>query len=141
MSDDQRPQPAAGSLRPPRTWGFRFFPTDAVAILVCGIATWQGLRLIGPMAWACPAALGHFFLFCNIFRVRRNYELCWAAAFVLNALLWQLSGSLDWLWILICQGPLTLLAIGFEMGSPRYHGIFARGVNARLDDYLAGELD
>ena len=106
--------------------GFRFSAGDAVALAVAAVATWLLLPRIGFLAWLFPFALGHFFLFCNVFRVRRSYELIWAAGFLLNFGAWMVSGGFDWLGVLAVQTPLTLLLIVLEIRSPRYHGVFAR---------------
>ncbi|MHC4135708.1 MAG: hypothetical protein ACYS0K_12065 [Planctomycetota bacterium] len=106
--------------------GFRFSARDAVALTAAAVATWLLLPRIGSFAWLFPFALGHFFLFCNVFRVRRGYELIWAAGFLLNFGAWAVSGAFDWLGVLAVQTPLTLLLIGVEIRSPRYHGVFAR---------------
>ena len=106
--------------------GFRFSVVDAGVLAVAAAATWLLLPHVGFVAWLLPFALGHFFLFCNVFRVRRSYELVWAAGFLLNFGAWALSGAFDWLPVLAVQTPLTLLLIVLEIRSPRYHGVFAR---------------
>jgi hypothetical protein len=106
--------------------GFRFSAADAAALAVAAAATWLLHPHLGFVAWILPFALGHFFLFCNVFRIRRSYELIWAAGFVLNFGAWALSGSFDWLGVLAVQTPLTVFVIVLEIRSPRYHGIFAR---------------
>lgn len=95
-------------------------------------------RLHLPFAWILICVVGHFFFFCNVFRVRRSYELIWAVAFLVNVafwMVWQLS--LEWLPPLLTQLPITMLVIGMEIRSPQYHGIFAERWNPRLGEYLA----
>lgn len=121
-----------------RTWGARFSVTDGVAIVVMVVATVWSWPALGRLALFFPVVLGHFFLFCNIFRVRRSYELIWTAIFLLNVFVSLRLGIWDPLWITVVQSPLTALFVGLEMRSPRYHGVLANKVNARLDDYLHG---
>ena len=121
-----------------RTAGFRFSVIDGIAIALCGLGMYGGRDLLQEFVWILPFALGHFFLFCNIFRVRRNYELTWVALFFANFGAWYMLGF-NWLGVLGVQTPITLIAIGAEMRSPRYHGIFCQRINARLEEYLAGE--
>ena len=117
-------QPSPTARRPP---GFRFSGVDAVVLLVGGVATWLTWGVLGQMALLLPVVLFHFFLFCNVFRIRRSYELAWAAAFIVNLLAWQASGTLSWRNVLLTQAPLTLVFILAEMRSGRYHGVaFAR---------------
>lgn len=122
---------------PGRSAGFRLSIVDVAFIAVLAAAfVWLRPR-IGDGVWAIPFAAGHFFLFCNVFRVRRSYELIWVGVFLVNALAWWSSGRVPWGWLTLVQAPFTLAAIVAEMRSPRYHGIFARRLNPRLDEYLS----
>lgn len=126
--------------RPPRTWGMRFSPADAAAIAVGAGATaflWPRSR---ELALLVPFTLGHFFLFCNVFRVARKPELLWAAAFLANYALWSLAGSFSWAGVCAVQFPLTAFLLWRETRLARYHGIFADRWNPRLAEYLAGGL-
>ncbi len=105
-----------------RRAGARFSRADGIAIAICALLTW-GLRdLAGSFAWLPAAALGHFFLFCNVFRVRRSLEVAWAGVFLANFAAWSWIGF-SWPAVLAVQTPVTVLAIGVEMRSPRSHGI------------------
>ncbi|MDK2973088.1 MAG: hypothetical protein PWP23_2843 [Candidatus Sumerlaeota bacterium] len=124
-----------------RTAGFRFSLVDGAAVLVCAGATVLLWRPVGPLVLLFPIVLGHFFLFCNIFRVRRFPELVWSAVFLLNMAGWLFLGSFSWWGVLAVQTPLTVFLIGREMTKPWYHGVGARVINRRhLDEYLAGKL-
>jgi hypothetical protein len=130
----------------PRTWGFRFSLMDGAVLALGAVATAAGmLALEGAFvdfAALGAFALGHFFLFCNVFRVRREPELIWTAVFILNAAGWELLGDgLTWRGVVAVQTPITLALLLWEIRHPRYHGIFARRLNPRhLDDYLAGRI-
>ena len=102
--------------------GFRFSMADGIVIAICAVLTWSLRELPSSLAWLPAVALGHFFLFCNVFRVRRNFELAWAGFFLANFAVWSWIGF-SWLAVLAVQTPVTVLAIGVEMRSPRYHGI------------------
>jgi hypothetical protein len=86
-------------------------------------------------------APGHFFLFCNVFRIRRGPELIWAGLFLVNTCLWWSFVDFGWLGVLAVQTPITAILIALEMRSPSYHGILARRINPRLDDYLRRDSD
>ena len=126
---------------PARTWGLRFSAIDGVVILatILGtVALWNDSSFV---ALLLPIVLGHFFLFCNVFRIDRRLELLWAAIFVVNTFSWSIAfDALSWLGILIVQTPLTMVLIAAELRSPRYHGIFARRINSELERYLDGTL-
>lgn len=120
--------------------GFRISFLDGL-ILAAGVAVTVWLRSIDfPLWWIVPMALGHFFLFCNVFLVWRKLELVWAVTFVILIGIHLAAGYTGWLSPLIMQAPVTLFVIWLQLRSPWYHGIFARRINPRLDDYLAGRL-
>jgi hypothetical protein len=107
--------------------GFRFSVIDGLAIVICIVTTYFVYPIIEADAYLFPVVLGHFFLFCNIFRVRRNYELCWSALFLINFSYWRFYSDFNWLVLLACQTPVTLTAISAEIRSSNYHGIFSGG--------------
>lgn len=125
-----------------RTWGFRLSVIDVVFLLLAIPATWLAWPEIGAMAAVIPMAVGHFFLFCNVFRIIRWKELLWTGVFLVNVSGWTISTDdtfFMWVGILVIQMPLTVLLITTELFTRRYHGVWARRLNIHLDDYLAGK--
>jgi hypothetical protein len=109
-----------------RRRGFRLSLLDIAAIVLC-IASTLGLQSrLGTFVYLAPITLGHFFLFCNVFRIHRSYELVWAAVFMVNVAAWSMGADFHWLRVLAAQTPLTALLIALECRSERYHGIFSR---------------
>jgi hypothetical protein len=106
--------------------GFRFSVVDGLFLALCAGATVLLRERLGPFVWIIAAAAGHFFLFCNVFRVRRSYELLWAAVFLANVAAWTWSGRFSWTAVLAVQLPVTALVVALEIRSPRYHGVFSR---------------
>jgi hypothetical protein len=123
-----------------RTWGFRFSVTDGAALVLFTVAAFGLHRLMSPLWWLLLIAAGHFFLFCNVFRIRRSLELWWAGLLLANCGAWLLFERLDWLTVIPCQLPVTAAVLLAEIRSARYHGIFARWLNRKLDDYLNGNI-
>jgi hypothetical protein len=114
-----------------RKHGFRVSALDgAILLLGAALTIWLQNESF-PLWWLVPMAVGHFFLFC---------KLAWAAGFVILVGIHLAVGSTDWIAPLLLQSPVTVFVIWLQMRSPWYHGIFARRINARLDDYLAGRL-
>ena len=113
---------------------------DAAILMSGACLSWWLASQSFLLWWIVPAALGHFFLFCNVFLVWRRWELLWAAVFVLNVAAHLAFGTLDWLSPLLFQLPVTALVIIWQIRSPWYHGILARQINPRLADYLDGTL-
>jgi hypothetical protein len=122
-------------------FGFRFSLADAAILCGGAVTTLILLRMDHPMWWIVPMVVGHFFLFCNVFRMRRSLELLWAGAFVLDVCFWLTKMELAPLPPVLTQLPVTLAVILRELISPWYHGIFARHINVRLADYVASRLN
>ncbi len=123
-----------------RTWGFRFYATDA-AVILAALGCVVALKRQGsPLWWMLMTVVGHFFLFCNVVRLRRRFEITWALLFILNIGLWSAFDQLGCSRVLSCQVPATAVLLAAELRSVRYHGIFARRLNTRLDDYLEDRI-
>jgi hypothetical protein len=103
--------------------GFRISLTDVIVIVMCAIATWGMWPVLGETAALLPIVLGHFFLFCNVFRVPRLPELLWSGAFVANVGGWLALGQFSWLLVLGVQSPVTLIVILAAVFQRDYHGV------------------
>jgi hypothetical protein len=112
-----------------REGGFRISASDAVVLLLAGAAVASLWRVPTNPGIHVLAVVGHFFLFCNVIRLRRAYELVWAVAYVVATALAIAVGLVDG-WIpLAGVTPLTALLVGLELRSPRYHGVAWRRIN------------
>ena len=114
-----------------RPRGFRFSVADFLAVAVCIFTTWLLRSTLDDFVWLLPITLGHFFLFCNVFRIWRRYELAWVGIFVVNVAIWAMVGHFSWVRVLLVQSPVTVTFIVLQIRSDRYHGIFCRPVNCR----------
>jgi hypothetical protein len=129
--------------------GFRFSWTDGVAIVLCALATWGAWPFLGEFAVLFPVVLGHFFLFCNVFRISRKPELWWSAVFVVNVGIWLSLDLFTWSRVLLAQTPVTLLLVTMAVFRRDYHGIgytltpwgrrFGKGGDGGHDRVLAEE--
>ena len=116
-----KPSVARWYRHPPA--GFRFSAADGAAIVFCAILTWSTWSPLGSLAALFPVVLGHFFLFCNIFRIPRKPELVWSSVFLVNVAVWLYLGQFAWLRVLAIQTPVTVLLIAVAVFSKDYHGI------------------
>ena len=123
-----------------RRCGFRFSPTDAAVLLVTAVVAIWMQQCEHELWWIVPMAVGHFFLFCNVFLVWRRWELIWAGTFVVNVLLHIAQGNLSWWPLMGWQLPATFIVILLQVRSPWYHGIYARQLNPRFQEYLDSHL-
>jgi hypothetical protein len=112
--------------------GFRVSVFD-VLVLIAGII---GSVVVGAQLWwagmVIAFVVGHFFLFCNVFRIARKAELIWAALFVVlsvSTVLYDQPG-----WTVSFAGSLLVagVLIAHEMKKPSYHGIFWQRINPEL---------
>jgi len=124
----------------PRTWGVRFSFFDAVILVAAVVAGIGSYAITDGYSLLILFVVFHFFLFCNVFRIRRKPELVWAGIFVLNCTAWTQFGGVSLVGMIGSQFFVTVLVIANEFRSPNYHGVFARRINSRLDDYLSGKI-
>jgi hypothetical protein len=117
-------------------WGFRISIIDTVVIVAAAVGAIWLRRMDNPIWWVIATVIGHFFLFCNVVRMRRRFELTWAILFILNIAFWIWTQNLSGLRALACQLPITAALVVAELRSPRYHGIFANHWNPQLNEYL-----
>jgi hypothetical protein len=120
--------------RPAFAPGFRFSARDVVTLLAGAAAAALVARVDWHIAAIIAFVLGHFFLFCNVFRISRQLELIWAGVFV--ALLVAAS-TFGWPWIaaFALAACVTALVVSVEMGKPSYHGVGWRRINPRLPEW------
>lgn len=111
-----------------RRCSFRLSSIDIIAIAVCAASTWLLRDQFGEFVWLVPVTLGHFFLFCNVFRIHRRLELNWAAFFVMNVSAFTAVDRFSWTSILVVQLPVTMAVIALQIRSPRFHGIFCSDI-------------
>ncbi len=122
---------------PPRPFnpGFRLDAIDTL-VLVAGAA---GAIFIAQMEWwmglIVGFAVGHFFLFCNVFRVAKPLELTWSAIFVVLAGSTIATGQPGWLVTIATTLVATLAVIAMQLRKPSYHGIAWQRFNPRLPEW------
>lgn len=104
-----------------RPWGFRFSLMDGL-IFVGGLITTMAIwSLIGPFALLIPYLLGHFFLFCNTFRVGGERSLIWIGSFLTNVYFWPQTQIIEL--HLAIQALITILLIAQCVLGKNYHGL------------------
>jgi hypothetical protein len=117
--------------------GFRFSVFDG-GILVASLLASLWLADVSPIAsLVILFVVGHFFLFCNVFRVSRRRELQWAAVFVASASASSLANWPGWLVVFAIAILFAAYTIVRETKDPSYHGVFWRVLNPDLPEWFS----
>jgi hypothetical protein len=114
--------------------GFRFSLWDGVVLVLGALGAFNCARvqfwwLTIIIGWV----VGHFFLFCNVFRLSRGPELIWAAGFIFVA--GDSYGAYDYSRVVLDGGIsllLTVILLVLEMRKPYYHGVGWSKINPNL---------
>ena len=104
-----------------------------VGVLIAGAI---GALIVGSQSWWAGTVIsfvvGHFFLFCNVFRIGRKPELIWAAVFVSLAGTTIITGKPEWMFTFVVSFLFASVLIYLETKKPSYHGIGWSWINPRL---------
>ena len=112
------------------TPGFRLSVSDIAVLIVGVIATvylWQKIAWWAGLMIAFP--VGHFFLFCNVFRIPRKPELIWASTFVILTSLTLLTEFPGWALTFVTSLAVSTLLVLRQLFQPGYHGVFWKTFN------------
>lgn len=110
--------------------GFRISAIDIGVLLVTAAVTCVAVPAIGDLGWLPLFVVGHFFLFCNVFRIRRRPELIWAGWFVAVCVTLSVASQISLPTIAVLVIPLTIVLLALEMRHPTYHGILTNSTSA-----------
>lgn len=103
--------------------GFRCSLGDLAFLGLAAVATWKSADFIGIWAAVIPFVVGHFFLFCNVFRVGTRRELAWTGIFIVNAGLCLSREIPSPVWLCLAQAPFSLAVLVLAVRDPGYHGL------------------
>jgi hypothetical protein len=117
--------------------GFRFDAADALVLAIAAVLAVALRDASLPLRWLVPVVVCHFFLFCNVFRVRARHELAWTLAFVMNFVAWLAVGEFTWFCVLASQSPVTLGLVLWNVSRGDYRGAFRRRDSRRIVRYGA----
>lgn len=123
-----------------RTWGMRLSGMDMCVMVLATIGGFLLVPYSDSYSVLIPYVVYHFFLFCNVFRIRRFLELWWAAIFVGGFFLVQLFWPDGFVWQLFAQSVLTIFILWYETRQSCYHGVWANRWNLNLERYLSESI-
>jgi hypothetical protein len=97
-----------------------------------------------PASLIIAVVIGHFFLFCNGFRISRRPELIWAGIFIVLSVTTILPWFPVWTVTIAISICATITVVICEMKNPSSHGVGWRKINPHLknwwDLHLAGKI-
>lgn len=115
--------------------GFRLSLFD-VLVLIAGMI---GAFVVGSQVWwaglVIAFVVGHFFLFCNVFRIARKPELIWASVFILLTSSTALTQKPAWTVTFTLSFLVAVVLIYLETKKPHYHGIGWQRINPGLREW------
>ena len=115
--------------------GFRIDVKDVIVILLGITGVWFVEPIDGFLASVIGLTVGHFFLFCNVFRLARRLELGWTTIFIGLCICQITMGQPGVTVTLICTLVTTGIVIASQVRSPAYHGIGWQRINPKLPDW------
>ena len=120
--------------------GFRIDVKDVVVILLGISGVWYVAPIDCFLAFVIGFAVGHFFLFCNVFRLARRLELAWATIFIGLCGSQIAAGQPGVTVTLLCTLVTTGIVIASQLRNPSYHGIGWQRINPKLLDWWRAQL-
>jgi hypothetical protein len=111
--------------------GFRISTRDKIVVAAGVLLTLASAPFSTLAALIAASAVGHFFLFCNVFRIPRVPELLWAAAFV-AAIVAHEKGVLSLAAAIALYETWAAVLIIASMRRKDYHGVGWQRLNPDL---------
>ncbi len=115
--------------------GFRLSVIDAMVIAGSCVSVIGLIPITPKLSFVICYAVGHFFLFCNVFRISRIPELIWSGLFISLTGLNLLTEKPGWAWVVVSTLTVTIIIITIEMKKKSYHGIFWKKINPALEQW------
>jgi len=115
--------------------GFRISAIDFGVLLAGAIGSYLIAQVESWLGLAIAFTVGHFFLFCNVFRMPRLLELVWSALFLAlagSSIAFQQPG---WLFSFSLSLVGTAVLVAFQMRQPSYHGVGWNRINPQLPEW------
>ena len=116
--------------------GFRISIIDCIIISASFVTAALVSYYLPPFHWIIVFVVGHFFLFCNVFRFDRLPELIWATTFLLQMAGFLTFGIPSFLYVLLIQLVISFALIILEIRKPGYHGFAWQKLNPNLPKWF-----
>jgi len=115
--------------------GFRLSAIDVLVLIIGGISA-AALGALDPwLGIAIGFVVGHFFLFCNVFRVARTLELTWAGVYVAISVCTVWFSFPGWPLTYLATTVATAIVVTIELRKLSYHGTWWQRINPGLREW------
>jgi hypothetical protein len=115
----------------PKRSGFFVSYGDVIVVVALALGCLPFWKEYRPIVQLIAFGVANFFLFCNVFRIYRNYEYFWGVTYVLNIATNVYLDNFDVRLIMALQIPITVIVIVMQMRTKYYHGIFWERLNPK----------
>ena len=112
--------------------GFRFSAFDAFFLVAGSLGAWFAWSRTWWLGLIVAFVVGHFFLFCNVFRISRSLEFIWAVVFLILTGFTVTTGHPTWTITTVLSLALAAVLVFLELRKPSYHGVGWNYFNPRL---------
>ena len=119
--------------------GFRISKTDSFVLIAGSIGAGMAAQIEWWMGMIIAFVVGHFFLFCNVFRVARPLEMAWATLFTTSAGSTIVMAQPGWPITFAATLAATVVVIVMQMRNPAYHGVAWQTINPGLPQWWAAQ--
>ena len=119
--------------------GFRINSVDVIFLLL-GIIMSLCVSMIGieySILFILPFIA--FFLFCNVFRIRRKPELIWAFIYTITSIIWFVLQS-NFAYYIANTIIWLVVVITWEIKQPGYHGVLWEKINPNLQIWFDNNM-
>jgi hypothetical protein len=115
--------------------GVRLSMSDKIILFIGGVVAISLAMVELTASFIVMFVVGHFFLFCNVFRISRPPELIWSAIFVSSSIMTITVGYPGWVLTIAISLLFSIAFIIREIRLPSYHGILWQRINPPLEEW------
>ncbi len=121
--------------------GFRLSLRDAIVLAAGAIAAPALATMVWWWGFVVAFVVAHFFLFCNVVRMARPFELAWTAVFLALAVATVMLDFPGWPATISASLAATIVVVALQLRQPSYHGLGWRGINPGLPEWWAARQE
>ncbi len=117
--------------------GFRLIPSDVAILIVGGVISFHFGKEVFTAGLIISFLIFHFFLFCNVLRMKLHLEIIWSVIYVALFTLCvnPFYSFFTWNYVFGISLISTIVLSIIQMKRVDYHGVFWEKINPKLHDW------